>query len=269
MNERINKTFLNKKKKFVTFVTGGDPNINSSLEILKQLVKSGSDIIEIGMPFSDPMADGPTIQLSSIRAIKQGVDLNKIFNLCKEFRKFDNKTPIILMGYYNPIHFYGNKKFIEECSKSQIDGLIIVDLQPENDNDLIELANKKNIAFIRLITPTTNDERLKQILPNASGFLYYVSITGVTGASLDKLNNLDRLKNSIEKIKEKTDIPIIVGFGIKTKEQVQEIFEFADGVVVGSSIIKIIEKAINEKSPINKILNDISFFIKSLLNKES
>ena len=264
MNNRINAIFLKKKKKLITFVTGGDPDFKSSLKIIKQLPTFGVDIIEIGMPFSDPMADGPTIQLSSLRAIKKNINLKKIFEICKKFRESNNKTPVILMGYYNPIHHFGDKNFIEECHKSGVDGLIIVDLQPENDNKLFKLAKEKNIEFIRLITPTTDTSRLKEILQNASGFLYYVSITGVTGG---KLSNFKDLKISIAKIRKKTKLPIVVGFGIKTNQQVKKLLTFADGVVIGSSIVNIIEKYSVKNLNINNILNKIRKYIKSLLRK--
>jgi len=264
MNNRINSIFHKKKKKLITFVTGGDPDFKSSLKIIKQLPTFGVDIVEIGMPFSDPMADGPTIQLSSLRAIKKGSNLKKIFEICKQFRKKNDKTPLILMGYYNPIHFFGDKDFIEECHKSGVDGLIIVDLQPENDIKLFKLAKEKGIEFIRLITPTTDTDRLKEILQNASGFLYYVSITGVTGATISNFQNLE---TSINKIRRLTKLPIVVGFGIKTNHQVKKLLTFADGVVVGSSIVNIIEKYSVKSTNINNILNNINKYIKELLRK--
>tara|TARA_B100000029_G_scaffold502549_1_gene577996 strand:+ start:1369 stop:2166 length:798 start_codon:yes stop_codon:yes gene_type:complete len=265
MNNRIKNIFLTKKKKLITFITAGDPNLDYSRKILENLPKYGVDIMEIGMPFSDPMADGPTIQLASSRAIKNKVDLNKVFNLCKNVRKTNKKTPIILMGYYNPILHFGNSKFINECKKAGVDGLIIVDLQPENDKTLFELARRKKIDFIRLITPTTTEKRLKEILINASGFLYYVSITGVTGA---KLKDFKKVEQSIKKIKKKTKLPIVVGFGIKTKEQVQKIFKFADGVVIGSSIVEIIEKKGIKNSKIENILLSIKKFINVVRNQK-
>ena len=260
MNKRINKVFSIKTKKLVTFVTGGDPNYKSSLKIVYELINSGADIIEIGMPFSDPMADGPTIQLSSQRAIKENISLNEIFLICREFRKINKEIPIILMGYYNPIHYFGDDNFIKECQKSGVDGLIIVDLQPENDDYLINLANKNDIEFIRLVTPTTNELRLKTILSNASGFLYYVSITGITGA---KLGDLNSLKLSINNLKSKTKLPVIVGFGIKTPKQAKNIVSFADGIVIGSSVIEIIEDHIVDNISLDNTLNNISKFIKS------
>ena len=260
MSHRIKKVFSKKSKKLVTFITGGDPNYTKSLKIIKNLKDYGSDIIEIGMPFSDPTADGPIIHASSLRAIKKGINLNKIFLLCKEFRKTDNETPLILMGYYNPIHHFGVKKFINQCNDSGIDGLIVVDLQPENDSHLSNLATKKNIEFIRLITPTTDEMRLRKILTNASGFLYYVSITGITGA---KIKDMKKLKLSVEKLKSKTNLPIMVGFGIKKTEQAKKIAKFADGIVIGSSIVKIIEDHIVDNILIDNTLNKINRFVRS------
>ena len=181
MTNLISRTFINNQKKLVTFVTGGDPDLDTSLEIIKTIINNGADIIEIGMPFSDPMADGPTIQLSSNRAISKGIDLENIFFLTSEIKKIKNDLPIILMGYYNLILHFGIKQFVKKCKENGVDGLIIVDLQPEEDEDLIKELNNNQIDLIRLITPTTDENRLKLILKNASGFLYYVSVMGITG----------------------------------------------------------------------------------------
>ena len=258
MNSRIKKTFLSPKKKLVTFVTGGDPNLNLSKKIIDVIAKNGADIIEIGMPFSDPMADGPTIQLSSNRAIKNGTDLKNIFSICNNFRKKNKIIPIILMGYYNVILSYGIKKFVNSCIKNGVDGLIIVDLQPEEDTDLLHEINKKKINLIRLITPTTDSKRLKIILKNASGFLYYVTVTGITGQNSA---NINELKQSIKKIRKQTNLPIVAGFGIKTVRQLKEVCDIANGGVVGSSIVKIIENNLNNR---NNILSLVSKFIKNL-----
>ena len=211
------------------------------------------------MPFSDPMADGPTIQLSSSRAIKKGSDLLKIFKICKNFRKKNNKTPLILMGYYNVIYHYGIDKFVKMCEKSGIDGLIIVDLQPEEDSELLDKIKLKNIDLIRLITPTTNTDRLKIILKNATGFLYYVTITGITG---QHSANINQLRKSILKVKKSTSLPVVAGFGIKNITQAKKISDFTDGIVVGSSIIQIIEKNINKNK--NLILSNVCKFVKDL-----
>ena len=258
MSDRINKVFSDRKKKLVTFVTGGDPNEKISHKILSTIIKNGADIIEIGMPFSDPMADGPTIQLSSNRAIKNNVNLDSVFNICKKIRKENNLIPIILMGYYNLILHYGIDNFTKKCSSIGVDGLIIVDLQPEEDSELYNSLLKKNISLIRLITPNTTKKRLKIITNHASGFLYYVTITGITG---QQSANMSKLVDSIKKIRTFSNLPIVAGFGIKNKLQVKEICKIADGAVIGSSIVKIIEKNINKK---NKMLKLLANFIKHL-----
>ena len=219
INNRISKTFSNNKKKLITFVTGGDPDLETSNKIIENLANNGADIIEIGMPFSDPMADGPTIQLSSLRAIKNGTDLNKIFYICENFRKKNNNTPLILMGYYNVVYHFGIDKFIENCERVGVDGLIIVDLQPEEDSELLNKIQTKNIDLIRLVTPTTDKHRLTTILKNASGFLYYVTITGITG---QQSAEIEKLSNSILKVKKLSNLPVVAGFGIKNAKQVKK-----------------------------------------------
>ena len=258
MSNRIDKVFSDKKKKLVTFVTGGDPDHSISEEILKTIIKNGADIIEIGMPFSDPMADGPTIQMSSNRAIAKKTNLNTIFNICKNIRKIYKDVPIILMGYYNLILHYGIKKFTKECFLIGIDGLIIVDLQPEEDPELYNSLRSNNIDLIRLITPTTTPERLKIITKQASGFLYYVTITGTTG---QKSADIKELETSINNIRKYSMLPIVAGFGINNKENVKEICKTTDGAVVGSSIVKIIQEKKNHK---DEMLNLISKFVKNL-----
>ena len=258
MTNLISQSFKSKEKKLVTFVTGGDPDFDTSLEIIKTIINNGVDIIEIGMPFSDPMADGPTIQLSSNRAISKGINLENIFSLTLEAKKIKSDLPIILMGYYNLILFFGIKRFVKKCKENGVDGLIIVDLQPEEDDDLINELNNNQIDLIRLITPTTNEERLKFILKRASGFLYYVSVMGTTG---QKSANLDDLKKSVSFIKKHTTLPVIPGFGIKNSNDVSNICKIADGAVVGSSIIKIIEENLNDK---DKMLSEIDEFSKNL-----
>ena len=259
MNNRIKAVFSNNNKKLITFVTGGDPDFETCNKIVEKLAISGADIIEIGMPFSDPMADGPTIQSSSLRAINNGTNLNNIFSICENFRKKNTTTPLILMGYYNVVYHYGITNFIKSCENSGIDGLIVVDLQPEEDSELLESAKSKNINLIRLVTPTTNEKRLKTILKNASGFLYYVTITGITGQHSAELNNL---RDSILKVKKLSNLPVVAGFGIKNATQVKEICAFSDGVVVGSSIVKIIEE--NAKNNKDLILPNISNFVMDL-----
>lgn len=258
MNNRIKKIFENNKKNLITFITAGDPNFEISNKIIDTIAENGADIIELGMPFSDPMADGPTIQMSSSRAIKQGIDLDNIFKLCKNFRKINNVTPLILMGYYNVILHYGVDKFVKECEENGIDGLIIVDLQPEEDQEMLSAIKSTHLDLIRLITPTTNTERLLTILKNASGFLYYITITGITG---QHSANMKELQNSINKIKQHSKLPIVAGFGIKDEFQAREISNFCDGVVIGSSIVKIIEDNLENT---DKAISTIGNFIQKL-----
>ena len=260
MTNLISRTFINNEKKLVTFVTGGDPDLDTSLEIIKTITNNGADIIEIGMPFSDPMADGPTIQLSSNRAISKGIDLENIFFLTSEIKKIKDDLPIILMGYYNLILHFGIKQFVKKCKENGVDGLIIVDLQPEEDEDLIKELNNNQIDLIRLITPTTDENRLKLILKNASGFLYYVSVMGITG---QKSANLIELERAVTFIKQHTNLPVVPGFGIKNASDVKNICKIADGAVVGSSIIKLIEENLNNKE---KMLSEIDKFTKDLKN---
>ena len=258
MSERIKKIFETKGKKLVTFTTGGDPDLNTSLEILKTIINNGIDIIEIGMPFSDPMADGPTIQESSVRSLENGTKINDIFELVMKIRKFNNEIPIILMGYYNSIFNLGIDNFTSKCAETGVDGLIIVDLQPEEDSELFTKSKERNIDLIRLITPTTDQKRLITILSNASGFLYYVTVTGITGQNSA---NIEDLKKSINEIKSSTKLPIVAGFGIKNRNDVERISPFTDGVVVGSSIVNIIKDNLNDK---NKMINEIKVFTKDL-----
>jgi len=258
MSERIKKKFEKKGNKLVTFTTGGDPDLNTSIEILKTIINNGIDIIEIGMPFSDPMADGPTIQESSVRSLANGTKINNIFEIVKNIRKFDNEIPIILMGYYNSIFNLGIDNFTVKCTEAGVDGLIIVDLQPEEDSELFTKSKERGIDLIRLITPTTDQKRLTTILSNASGFLYYVTITGITGQNSA---NIEDLKQSINTIKSSTKLPIVAGFGIKSRNDVEQISTFTDGVVVGSSIVNIIKDNLNDK---NKMINEIKIFTKDL-----
>ena len=220
MSDRIRKIFEKKEKKLVTFTTGGDPDLDTSLEIINTIISNGVDIIEIGMPFSDPMADGPTIQESSVRSIANGTKINDIFETVKQVRKLNNEIPIILMGYYNSVFNLGIDNFNSKCAEVGVDGLIIVDLQPEEDSELYIKTKEKKIDLIRLITPTTDKNRLNTILNNASGFLYYVTITGITGQNSA---NINLLRKSINIIKSSTKLPIVAGFGIKNRKDVEEI----------------------------------------------
>lgn len=221
----------------VTFIMAGDPDAETALDILKGLPKAGADLIEIGMPFSDPMADGPAIQLAGQRALKSGMTLRKTIKMIRAFREDDNETPIILMGYYNPIYIYGNEKFLSDAKEAGVDGLIIVDIPPEADDELCLPAIDEGLNFIRLATPTTDAERLPRVLQNTSGFLYYVSITGITGAAAPDPQSVAA---SVAAIKQETELPVAVGFGVKTAEQAAAIGETADGVVVGSALVSAI-----------------------------
>ena len=258
MSERIKKIFEIKGKKLVTFTTGGDPDLNTSLEILKTIINNGIDIIEIGMPFSDPMADGPTIQESSVRSLANGTKINDIFEIVMNIRKLNSEIPIILMGYYNSIFNLGIDNFTSKCAETGVDGLIIVDLQPEEDSELFTKSKERGIDLIRLITPTTDQKRLITILSNASGFLYYVTVTGITGQNSA---NIEDLKKSVNTIRSSTKLPIVAGFGIKNRNDVEQISTFTDGVVVGSSIVNIIKDNLNDK---NKMINEIKIFTKDL-----
>ncbi|MBP1851832.1 tryptophan synthase subunit alpha [Rhizobium halophytocola] len=238
MTARMDKRFADLKAEgrpaLVTYFMGGDPDYDTSLAIMKALPKAGSDVIELGMPFSDPMADGPAIQLAGQRALKAGQTLAKTLDLARAFRQEDEHTPIVLMGYYNPIYVYGVERFLAEALDAGIDGLIVVDLPPEMDDELCLPARKHDINFIRLATPTTDEKRLPAVLKNTSGFVYYVSMTGITGSALP---DTAKVAGAVGRIKEQTDLPICVGFGVKTAEQARLIGASADGVVVGTAIV--------------------------------
>ena len=225
------------KKAFVSYVMAGDPNYETSLEVVKGLPAAGVDIIELGLPFTDPMADGPTIQLAGQRALDQGMTLETTLQMARDFRKDDDTTPIVLMGYYNPIYSRGVDKFLQDAKEAGIDGLIVVDLPPEEDDELCIPAQAAGLNFIRLATPTTDEKRLPKVLQNTSGFVYYVSITGITGAAEAQATNVGP---EVEAIKAKTDLPVIVGFGINTPEKSEAIASVSDGAVVGSAIVKMI-----------------------------
>ena len=248
MKTRIDTRFAELKSEgrpaLVTFVMAGDPDHDTSLEIVRALPSAGSDLIEIGMPFSDPMADGPAIQAAGQRALKGGETLRKTLSLVREFRKGDKTTPVVLMGYYNPIYIMGVDVFLKRAKSAGVDGLIVVDLPPEADDELCIPAQASGINFIRLATPTTDDKRLPKVLNNTSGFVYYVSITGITGAAAPDPKIVAK---SVAHIKAKTDLPIAVGFGVKTAEHAAAIGKGADGVVVGTAIVNAIEKSLGRK----------------------
>ena len=234
-----------KQKAFGVFLTAGYPSLEYSKDIFKKILDAKVDFIEIGLPFSDPMADGPLIQHSSQIAIEQNTSVEECFNLVKEIRKINNDIPIILMGYYNPIHYYGNLKFIKKAVLSGIDGLIIVDLPMEEDEEFYNLSYKNNLPLIRLVTPTTDEERLKKILKNAQGFVYYVSVTGITGTKSASVNDV---KNKIKVIKKITNLPVIAGFGIKNSVDAKKMSSISDGIVIGSSLVKKIDEMYKKKN---------------------
>ncbi len=235
---RIEATFKNlKRSALITFITAGDPDYAKSLSILKALPAAGADIIELGMPFTDPMADGPVIQAAGLRALESGANMKQTLKMVTEFRKDNKDTPIVLMGYANPVFIYGIEKFVKDASTAGVDGLIIVDLPPEEDEELRTAAAKQDIDFIKLLTPTTNKDRLPTVLKSASGFLYYVSVAGITGA---KKADASTIKPHIAEIKKNTKLPIAIGFGIKTADDVKALSGIADAVVVGSAIVQTI-----------------------------
>jgi len=243
----------NNKPALITYIMAYDPDYQTSLQIMKGLPEAGADIIELGMPFSDPMADGPVIQAAAERALESGATVKNVIAMVAEFRKENKKTPIILMGYYNPVYHYGLNDFIKDTKKAGVDGVIIVDLPPEEEEEFTSIAEPVGLPLIKLVAPTTSMSRAEIILRKASGFIYYISITGITGT---KEVNITNLKKSVGRLKEVTKLPVAVGFGIKTPEQVREVGEIADGVVVGSAIVK----KIGEKKKPQEIID----FIKEL-----
>lgn len=247
MTTRIDTKFAALKAEnrpgLVTYFMGGDPDYATSLAIMKSLPEAGADIIELGMPFSDPMADGPAIQAAGLRALKGGQTLRKTLQMAKDFRQSDNETPIVMMGYYNPIYVYGVERFLVDAKASGVDGLIVVDLPPEMDEELCLPALRAGLNFIRLATPTTDDKRLPAVLANTSGFVYYVSMTGITGSAL---TDTSKVALAVKRIKGHTKLPIAVGFGVKTAEQAKVIGQSADAVVVGSAIVQQIASSLGK-----------------------
>lgn len=243
---RIDTLFAGLKKQnrpaLVTYFMGGDPDYETSLSIMKALPKAGADIIELGMPFSDPMADGPAIQAAGQRALRNGQTLARTLEMARSFRTENDTTPIVMMGYYNPIYIYGVDRFLADAKTAGIDGLIVVDLPPETDEELCLPALRAGINFIRLATPTTDDRRLPKVLGNTSGFVYYVSMTGITGSALP---DTGKVAEAVARIKRHTDLPVCVGFGVKTASQARVIGAAADGVVVGTAIVNAVANVLS------------------------
>ena len=246
MTTRIDATFArcraDGRAALVTYVMAGDPDPETSLSLLKALPKAGADIVEFGLPFTDPMADGPAIQAAGLRALKAGQDLERTLALVARFREEDSSTPVVLMGYYNPIYVRGVERFLDEALQAGIDGLIVVDLPPEEDEELCLPALAKGLAFIRLATPTTDAERLPAVLKNTAGFVYYVSITGITGTATP---DFARVADAVGRIRPHTDMPVVVGFGVKTGAHAAAIAKGADGVVVGSALVDALAKSLD------------------------
>jgi len=248
MTTRIDTRFAALKTEgrsaLVTFLMAGDPDAKTSLAIVKALPKAGADVIELGMPFTDPMADGPTIQAAGLRALSAGQNMIKTLSLVRTFRKSDDTTPIVLMGYYNPIYVYGVDRFLADAKSAGVDGMIIVDLPPEEDGELCLPALSAGLNFIRLATPTTNDKRLPVVLTNTSGFVYYVSITGITGSAKP---DFGKVAAAVTRIKRHTKLPVAVGFGVRTAKDARAIAAGADGVVVGSALVDAVKNSLDRK----------------------
>jgi len=245
MTGRIDRRFaaLRKERRaaLVTFTMAGDPDYETSLAILKHLPEAGADVVELGMPFTDPMADGPAIQAAGLRALKAGQTLKKTLTAVRDFRAGDDATPVVLMGYYNPIYIYGVERFLADAKAAGVDGLIVVDLPPEEDSELCLPAMKAGLNFIRLATPTTDEKRLPTVLTNTSGFVYYVSITGITGAAAP---DTGKVAAAVARIKRHTKLPVCVGFGVRTAAHARAIAEGTDGVVVGSALVEAVRQSL-------------------------
>ncbi len=263
---RITRCFANlsnhDRKAFVAFLTGGDPDFDTSKQLICGLPDAGVDLIEIGIPFSDPMADGPSIQASSQRALKNGMTLAKTLELVQFFRTNNNTTPIVLMGYYNPIYRYGVNRFVQECGSIGVDGLIIVDLPPEEDSELCEPALTAGLHWIRLVTPSTDDNRIDTVLHNVSGFVYYISVLGVTGT---RSAMADHVEVAVERLRQYTNLPIAVGFGIKTAEHARAVARHADGIVVGSAIVDLVKSNLdNAGKATPELVGRVHEFVRSI-----
>ena len=278
MTTRIDQRFADLKKEgraaLVTFLAAGDPDYATSLAIIKGLPKAGADIIEFGMPFTDPMADGPAIQEAGLRALKSGQTLVKTLALVCDFRQDDDATPVVLMGYYNPIYIYGVERFLKEAKAAGVDGLIIVDLPPEEDDELCLPALAAGLAFIRLATPTTDDRRLPAVLANTAGFVYYVSITGITGAATP---DFARVSDAVARIKRHTALPVVVGFGVKTGAHAAAIAQGANGVAVGTALVNAVQGSLDAESratsktveSVVKLVQELAVGVRSVAKAEA
>ena len=272
MTTRMEKRFALCKAEgraaLVTFLMAGDPDPKTSLDLIKALPQAGADVIEIGMPFTDPMADGPSIQAAGLRALAAGMSLAKTLDLVRAFRKADTDTPIVLMGYFNPIYVRGVEKFLGEAKEAGVDGLIVVDLPPEEDDELCLPALAAGLHFIRLATPTTDDKRLPKVLTNTSGFLYYVSITGITGAATP---DYSKVAQAVHRIKAQTQLPVAVGFGVKNAQTAASLAAHADGVVVGSALIDALKNSLDAQNratgttltAVTSLVSDIAHGVRS------
>lgn len=260
---RLSDTFARLKKEgraaFVPFITAGDPDMETSFAILEKLPAAGADVIELGVPFTDPMADGPAVQAASVRALKSGASMMKVLEMVKKFRRADKRTPIVLMGYYNPIHAYGTARFVRDVAAAGVDGLIVVDLPVEEDEVLRLPALAQGVDLVRFVTPTTDDARLKRIVAEASGYLYYVSVAGVTGT---KSVPEEEVRAAMARVRAATDLPCTVGFGIRTPEQAAAIAQMADGVVVGSALVGRVAENLNKDR--DKIVAEVLDLVRSL-----
>jgi tryptophan synthase alpha chain len=266
MTTRIDARFAALKKDgraaLVTFTMAGDPDYDTALAILRSLPRAGADLIELGMPFTDPMADGPAIQAAGLRALGAGQNMIKTLAAVREFREGDDATPLVLMGYYNPIYIYGVDRFLADAKAAGVDGLIVVDLPPEEDGELCLPALKAGVNFIRLATPTTDDKRLPAVLTNTSGFVYYVSITGITGAAAP---DAGKVATAVARIKRHTKLPVCVGFGVRTAEQARGIAETADGVVVGSALVEAVRMSLGaDGKPTAKTVSAVTDLVRTL-----
>jgi tryptophan synthase alpha chain len=266
MTTRIDRRFAALKEEgraaLVTFVMAGDPDYETSLAILNALPQAGADLIELGMPFTDPMADGPAIQAAGLRALASGQTMKKTLSLVREFRRSDDVTPVVLMGYYNPIYVYGVDRFLLDATSAGVDGLIVVDLPPEEDSELCLPALAAGFNFIRLATPTTDDKRLPTVLRNTSGFVYYVSITGITGSAAP---DTKKVAAAVERIKRHTSLPVCVGFGVRKPEQARAIAEASDGVVVGSALVEAVRQSLGpEGHPTPATVGAVASLVRTL-----